>query len=49
MQNELDSGGLCYLSDIALDTAGYYLVYTAPATERHSDITTFVDWINRQV
>ena len=34
VQNELDSGELCYLSDVALDTVGYYLVYTAPATDR---------------
>ena len=33
VQNELDSGELCYLSDVALDTVGYYLVYTAPATD----------------
>ena len=48
VQNELDLGELCYLSDVALDDAGYYLVYTAPATERSAVVATFVDWIGRQ-
>jgi hypothetical protein len=45
VQNELDSGELCYLSEVALDTEGYYQVYTAPATDRSAVVATFVDWI----
>lgn len=48
VQNELNSGELCYLSDVTLDDTGYYLVYTAPAAERTAVITTFVDWIKQQ-
>ena len=47
-QDELDSGGLCYLSQVALDDAGYYLVYTESVNERSTIVSTFVDWINQQ-
>ena len=49
VQTELDSGELHYLSDVTLDNAGYYLVYTAPAAQRSPVVTTFADWIRRQV
>ena len=49
LQNELDSGALCYLSEVALDDAGYYLAYTAPAAERSAVVATFVDWIRHHV
>jgi LysR family glycine cleavage system transcriptional activator len=48
VQNELDSGELCYLSDIALDSAGYYLHYTIPATERGEVTSIFTDWVKHQ-
>jgi len=48
VQNELDSGELCYLSDVVLDDAGYYLVYTASASERSAVVAIFVDWIRQQ-
>lgn len=48
VQNELNSGELRYLSDVTLDDAGYYLVYTASAGERAAVVTTFVDWIRCQ-
>lgn len=47
-QSELDSGVLCYLSDVALDDAGCCLVYTAPAAARDTMLATFVDWISQQ-
>jgi hypothetical protein len=46
--NERDSGELYYLSDIALETVGYYLLYTTPAARRGSAVATFTDWINCQ-
>ena len=49
VQTELDSGELHYLSDVTLDNAGYYLVYTAPAARRSPVVATFADWIRRQV
>jgi LysR family glycine cleavage system transcriptional activator len=48
VQHELDSGELCYLSDVALEDAGYYLVYTAPVAERSEVVATFADWISQQ-
>ena len=48
VQVELDSGELHYLSEVTLDIAGYYLVYTAPAARRSPVVTTFADWIRRQ-
>jgi len=48
VQNELDSGELCYLSDIALDSAGYYLLYTIPSTERGEVTSIFTDWVKHQ-
>lgn len=48
VQTELDSGELYYLSDVTLDNAGYYLVYTAPVAQRTAVVTTFADWIRRQ-
>ena len=48
VQNELDSGELCYLSEVALDDVGYYLVYTALATDRNAVVETFIDWISHQ-
>jgi LysR family glycine cleavage system transcriptional activator len=49
VQNELDSGELCYLSDIALDSAGYYLYYPLPAAERSEVTSIFTDWIKHQL
>lgn len=48
VQYELNSGALCYLSEVALDDAGYYLVYSAPSTDRSAVVATFVDWISQQ-
>lgn len=48
VQHELDSEELCYLSEVALEDAGYYLVYTAPAGERSDVVATFADWISQQ-
>ena len=48
VQYELNSGVLCYLSEVALDDAGYYLVYSAPSTDRSAVVATFVDWISQQ-
>jgi len=48
VQNELESGELCYLSEVALDDVGYYLVYTAPAADRNAVVETFIDWISHQ-
>lgn len=48
VQPELDSGELDYLSDVTLDNAGYYLVYTAPAARRSPVVTNFSEWIRRQ-
>ena len=45
VQDELDSGVLETVSDIALDTAGYYLVY--PPNKAANTLTeAFADWIN---
>ena len=49
VQNEMDSGELCFLSEVALEEAGYYLVYTTPAAERRSVVITFIDWITQQL
>ena len=49
VQNELDSGELCYLSDITLDSAGYYLLYPLPPAERSGVTSIFTDWIKHQV
>ena len=49
VQNELDSGELCYLSEVALDDVGYYLVYKDPVIDRSAVIDTFVDWISLQL
>jgi LysR family glycine cleavage system transcriptional activator len=48
VQAELDSGELCYLSEVALEDAGYYLVYSAPASDRSAVVATFADWIRHQ-
>jgi hypothetical protein len=47
VQNELDSGELCYLSEVTVDDAGYYLAYTTQAVERSVVVITVVDWVDR--
>ena len=48
VQAELDSGELSYLSDTALESAGYHLVVTAPTPERTTVASVFAEWIAGQ-
>jgi DNA-binding transcriptional LysR family regulator len=45
MNSKLESGDLCYLSDIAIEEAGYFLVYVTNLNERSVVIQKFSDWI----
>ena len=45
MSSKLESGELCYLSDIAIEEAGYFLVYVTNLNERSAAIQKFSDWI----
>ena len=48
VQNELDSGELFFVSDLAIETAGYYLSSSSPASERSTAAETFINWIRQQ-
>ena len=45
VRSELESGELCYLSDIAIEEAGYFLLYLANQNQRSTVIQKFSDWI----
>ena len=45
VRSELESGELCYLSDIAIEEAGYFLLYLANRNQRSTVIQKFSDWI----
>ena len=45
VRSELESGDLCYLSDIAIEEAGYFLLYLANRNQRSAVIQKFSDWI----
>ena len=45
MSSKLESGELCYLSDIAIEEAGYFLLYLANQNQRSTVIQKFSDWI----
>ena len=48
VQNELDSGELFFVSELAIETAGYYLSSSSPASERSTAAETFIKWIQQQ-
>lgn len=48
VQNELDSGELFFVSDLAIETAGYYLSSSSRASERSTAAETFINWIRQQ-
>lgn len=48
VQSELDSGELFFLSEVALENAGYYLSCSSPTMERSAATETFIHWINEQ-
>ena len=48
IQNELDSGELFFLSDLAIGDAGYYLSCSSPASERSAATEIFIGWIQQQ-
>jgi len=48
VRSELESGELCYLSDIAIEEAGYFLLYLANRNQRSTVIQKFSDWICNQ-
>ncbi len=48
VQNELDSGELCYLSEVALNEAGYYLFCASPVFDRNPATEIFLNWIRHQ-
>ncbi len=48
VQNELDTGELFFLSDLALEGAGYYLSCSSPALERSVATEIFIGWIQHQ-
>ena len=48
VQSELDSGELFFLSELALEDAGYYLSSSTPALERSAATKIFVGWIQHQ-
>ena len=48
IQDELDSGVLHHLSDLALNDAGYYLLYPQANTEPGQAIEKFSHWISKQ-
>ena len=48
IQNELDSGELFFLSELAVKDAGYYLSCSYPSMERSAATETFINWINEQ-
>jgi LysR family glycine cleavage system transcriptional activator len=48
VQNELDSGELFFVSDLAIETAGYYLSSSSPASECSTAAETFINWIRQQ-
>ncbi len=48
VQNELDSGELFFLSELAIEDAGYYLSCSSPALERSAATETFIGWIQYQ-
>ena len=48
IQDELDSGVLHHLSDLALNDAGYYLLCPQASTEPGQAIEKFSDWISKQ-
>lgn len=45
VRSELESGELCYLSDIAIEEAGYFLLHLANQNQRSTVIQKFSDWI----
>ena len=45
VRSELESGELCYLSDIAIEEAGYFLLYLVNRNQRSAVIQKFSDWI----
>ncbi len=45
VRSELESGELCYLSDVAIEEAGYFLLYLANQNQRSAVIQKFSDWI----
>ena len=49
IQNELDSGELFFLSELAIEDAGYYLSCSSPALERSAATETFIGWIQHQL
>jgi len=48
VQNELDSGELFFVSELAIETAGYYLSSSSPVSERSTAAETFIKWIQQQ-
>tara|TARA_Y100001960_G_scaffold312051_1_gene373326 strand:+ start:401 stop:598 length:198 start_codon:yes stop_codon:yes gene_type:complete len=44
-RSELESGEFCYLSDIAIEEAGYFLLYLANRNQRSTVIQKISDWI----
>ncbi len=48
VQNELDSGELFFLSDLAIEGAGYYLSCSSRALERSAATEIFIGWIQHQ-
>ena len=48
VQNELDSGELFFVSELAIETAGYFLSSSSPASERSTAAETFIKWIQQQ-
>ena len=45
VKRELESGELCYLSDITIEEAGYFLLYMGNQNQRSTVIQKFSDWI----
>ena len=48
LQDELDNDVLETVSDIALDSAGYYLLHP-PGKQANAMTEAFADWIGRQI
>ena len=48
VQNELDSGELFFVSELAIEAAGYYLSSSSPVSERSTAAETFIKWIQQQ-
>ena len=48
VQNELDSGELFFLSELAIEGAGYYLSCSTSVLERSAATETFISWIQHQ-